>query len=185
MLIFAHTGITLGAATLAAGAANRREKTSWLASLSRYFDIRMLMIGSLLPDIIDKPVGQYFFVETFHNGRIFSHTLLFLVLLSAAGLIIYKTKHQIWMLSLAAGTLSHLVLDGMWGIPATFLWPLMGWRFSPIELTGLVGKMLDALVSDPVIYTSEIIGLAIILWFGITVIKRKQVGRLIKYGRLS
>src|SRR4030043_727323 len=102
MLLFAHPGITLGAATLIADAVNR--KPSWFASLSRYLDIRWLMVGSLLPDIIDKPVGQYFFRDTFNNGRIFSHTLLFFIVLTAIGFFLYKRHCHIWMLSLAAGT---------------------------------------------------------------------------------
>ena len=185
MLILAHTGIALGAATVIAGAVNnRRGKVSWLASLSKYLDIRFLLAGSLLPDIIDKSVGQYLFRETFNNGRIFSHTLLFFLLLSAIGFILYKTRRQVWMLSLAAGTLAHLVLDGMWGVPATLFWPFMGFAFNSVELTGWASGMLEAVVSDPFIYIPEIIGLVILLWFGVTVIRRKQVSSFIKHGRV-
>ena len=105
MFIFGHPGITLGAAvllngTLTKGApAHPKESldsslnmrgardypsgrmASWLASLANRIDIRVLLIGSLLPDIIDKPLGYLFFRETFSNVRIFSHTLLFLILL--------------------------------------------------------------------------------------------------------
>ena len=84
MLIFGHAGITLGAAVIVSSVAYNRksqdvEKRSNLSSLPAYLDIRLLLIGSLLPDIIDKPVGQLIFRETFSNGRIFSHTLLFLL----------------------------------------------------------------------------------------------------------
>lgn len=70
MLVLAHAGITLGTATLLAGVVKyrhepKRSRISWFTSLSKYIDIRILIIGSLLPDIIDKPVGQYFFQETF------------------------------------------------------------------------------------------------------------------------
>ena len=82
MLVLGHAGITLGAATLVAGALKSSHSSqvggiSWFILLGRYIDIRLLLVGSLLPDIIDKPIGQYFLVETFSNGRIFSHTLLF------------------------------------------------------------------------------------------------------------
>lgn len=184
MLVFGHVGLTLGAAAVVAGAVNRQEKTSWFVSLSKRVDIRLLAVGSLLPDIIDKPVGQYLFVETFHNGRIFSHSLLFLMLLSAFGFYLFKAYRQVWMLTLAAGTLTHLIFDGMWAIPGTFLWPLMGWKFSPIELEGLAGKILDGLVSNPMIFTSEIIGLAVVFWLCVTVIRRKQMGVLIRNGRI-
>src|SRR4030042_5426408 len=116
MLIFAHAGIALGAATLVAGVANKKQsshntKISWFASLSRYVDIRILLVGSLLPDIIDKPVWQYFFRETFSNGRIFSHTLLFFLVLAIAGYYLYRRYRQVWLLTLAAGAFSPLVPD--------------------------------------------------------------------------
>src|SRR4030043_267174 len=115
MLIFAHTGITLGAGSIIADTVNRRP--SWFASLSHYLDIRWLLVGSLLPDIIDKPVGQYLFRDTFNNGRIFSHTLLFLIVISAVGFLLLKKYRYKWMLALAAGTFAHLVLDEMWQVP--------------------------------------------------------------------
>ncbi len=186
MLLFAHTGLTLGAATIAAGVANRRSgKTPRFVSLSKYVDVRILMVGAMLPDIIDKPVGMYFFVNTFHNGRIFSHTLLFLLLLIGIGLVLYKTKRQVWMLTLAAGTFTHLIFDGMWGVPGTLLWPLYGWNFSSIEIEGFFGHIFKEVVSDPVIFTSEAIGLAIIIWYWVFAIQRKQLGAMLKTGRIS
>ncbi len=189
MLILGHVGITLGAATLLAGAANRRQATNiiripWLASLSRYLDIRLLLVGSLLPDIIDKPVGQYLFRETFNNGRIFSHTLLFLVLISAVGFYLFKRHRQAWMLPLAAGTLMHLILDEMWRAPATLFWPLMGVTFKKIELAAWVENIFQALFSDPKVYVPELIGLVILLWFGTALAGRKQIGIFIKHGRV-
>ncbi|MFC2026568.1 hypothetical protein ACFLUX_01165 [Chloroflexota bacterium] len=89
MLILGHAGITLGAAVLLSGAATvfrspipKQEKTavaspddplnqpeSWLTSLVRYVDIRLLLLGFLLPDIIGKPLGHIFFRETLSSGR--------------------------------------------------------------------------------------------------------------------
>ncbi len=185
MLLFAHTGIALGAATIVTGVVNRREKVSWLTSLSKYMDIRVLLVGSMLPDIIDKPVGMYFFRDTFQNGRIFSHTLLFLVVLTVIGFYLFKAHRQAWMLTLAAGTAMHLVLDGMWGVPGTFFWPLFGFQFSSIEVEGWARGIFEAIVSNPTIYISEAIGLFILIWFSVTVIKRKQVVAFLKTGRVS
>ncbi len=90
MLVFGHTGIALGAATLLAGVlgnsrcheTTRNEaiestpyhpqvvpnrKAWWLTLLGSHLDIRLLLVGSPLLDIIDKPVGQFFFRETFSN----------------------------------------------------------------------------------------------------------------------
>jgi inner membrane protein len=187
MLLLAHPGITLGVATIIAGVANHKQashstKISWFASLSRYVDIRILLVGSLLPDIIDKPIGQYFFRETFSNGRIFSHTLLFLIILAGIGFYLYKRHHQVWMLTLAAGTFFHLVLDGMWVDPATLFWPLLGLTFEKEDLLDL-SNILQKLVSDPGTYIPELTGLVILLWFGVGLFARKKVWAFIKYGK--
>jgi inner membrane protein len=186
MLLFAHVGITLGAATVISGVIDkRRENKSWLASLSKYLDIRFLLAGSILPDIIDKPVGWLFLKDLFSSGRIFSHTLLFLVLLAVIGAVLYKTKHQVWMLSLAVGTAFHLLLDGMWAIPGTLFWPLLGLHFSSRVVHGWLGWMFDVVFSNPAIYFAELIGLVLVSWFTLTVIGRKQVSRLLMTGWIS
>ena len=175
MLLFGHVGITLGAAAAVAGNVNRREKKSWFASLSKYLDIRLLVVGSLLPDIIDKPVGQYLFRNTFNNGRIFSHTLLFLVVISGVGFLIYKKQRRTWLLALAAGTFTHLLLDQMWQTPATLFWPVFGLAFPKVDLEGWAQGIFHAMFHDPAVYIPEIIGLAIVLWFAAYAIKRKQI----------
>jgi GTP-binding protein len=72
MLLFAHTGITLGTAKVMARAAGWREK-----GLPAQLDYRLVLIGSMLPDLIDKPLGGV--ILPLGNGRIYSHTLLFLL----------------------------------------------------------------------------------------------------------
>jgi len=186
LLLFGHVGVTLGAATLLAGAAkSRHTRISWLATLSRYLDIRFLLVGSLLPDIIDKPVGQYIFKDTFDNGRIFSHTLLFLVLLSAIGFYLYKRYRQVWMLALAAGTFAHLLLDEIWLTPRTLFWPLLGFTFEKIDLANWLSDIFHELFSKPAVYIPEAVGLAIMLWFVLVLVRRKRVGDFIKYGKVS
>ena len=39
-------------------------------------DLFLLVVGSLLPDIIDKPLGLILY-HGFGNGRLYAHTLLF------------------------------------------------------------------------------------------------------------
>ena len=188
MLILGHAGITLGAATLLAGAAESRHsspasKVSWFTHLSSYVDIRILLIGSLLPDIIDKPVGQYLFSETFSNGRIFSHSLLFLVLITAAGFYLYKRHRKVWLLTLAAGTLMHLILDRMWQAPRTLFWPFLGTNFDRIDLTNIVYNVLLEFLSNPALYIPEAVGMAILLWFGLELVKKRRIGTFFKYGK--
>jgi inner membrane protein len=190
MLILAHTGITLGAAAVIASTAKNRRliPKSWLSpfsALSGYLDIRLLLVGSVLPDIIDKPVGLYFFRESLGSGRIYAHTLLFLVLITIAGILLYRLRHQVWMLTLAVGTLMHLILDQMWSAPNTLFWPLLGFEFDKTDVTGWLSGILDKLQTNPEVYIPEIIGFMILLLFGLMLIFRKQMPEFIKNGRIQ
>ena len=204
MLVLGHAGITLGAATLLAGALQVRrlhkirdgltkavpvlerssgEKVSWFAYLGRCVDIRLLLVGSLLPDIIDKPVGQLFFRETFSQGRIFSHTLLFLVIITVAGYYLYKRRRAVWLLTLSFGTFLHLILDQIWNAPRTLFWPFGGATFAREDLTSWASNIFQAIMSNPGVYVPEAVGLVILLWFGLALVRRKKVGAFIKCGK--
>ena len=213
MLIFGHVGITLGAAITLSGLQSclnptnttQNEEGKPLSSLSRevrthtYFlinnssfmsminriDIRLLLIGSLLPDIIDKPIGQWLFKEYFGNGRIFSHTLLFLILITILGVFYYRHYGKTWFLSLSFGTFMHLILDQMWCTPRTLLWPILGLEFDGIDLTGWIGGMWQSLLTDPAIYIPELFGLFIIIWFFTTLLHMRTFYAFVRYGRIQ
>ena len=214
MLVFGHAGITLSAAVLLSGMlrsnrvsrATKKEairplsrsfskfettndfpnhKTSWLTPLVSRIDIRLLLIGSLLPDIIDKPIGLYFFRETFSNGRIFCHTLLFLILVTVTGLYFYRRRGKTWGLAFAFGTLTHLILDQMWRIPRTLLWPILGLNFERIDLSSWAANIFYALLTDPAVYMSELAGAVVLIWFTWVLLHRRKAYTFIKYGRIQ
>ena len=141
------------------------------------------MVGALLPDIIDKPVGLFFFSETFGHGRIFSHTLLFLILVALAGLCLYLRHNRGWMLVLAFGTFTHLLLDQMWLTPSTLFWPFFGFDFWRGDPAGWVPGILNALLTNPEVYVPELVGAAILLWFGLALVRRRKVRAFIRYGQ--
>ena len=213
MLIFGHIGITLGAAVLLNGALtkshtfltgmdelrgqstlspekpshqNRSSGTSsWLASLADHIDIRLLLIGSLLPDIIDKPIGRFFFAETFSNGRIFCHTLLFLTLLILGGLYLYWRHSKTWLLILSFGTFVHLILDGMWLKPQTLLWPLYGLQFEKGGcLKSWLRGMFYAFLDNPIMGVPEIAGAGIAIWFIWLLVHRGKLYAFIRNGQV-
>ncbi len=192
MLVLAHAGITLGTAgTLALVLKSRQPTqatavpTSWVTELGRKVDIRLLFVGSLLPDIIDKPVGQVFFRETFSDGRIFSHTLVFLTIISLVGLYLYRRYARTWLLALAFGTLSHLFLDDMWNSPHTLFWPFFGFAFERHNLSNWVANIWQALFTNPGTYLPELLGAAIILWFGVVLIRRRKLFAFIRRGQVE
>ena len=178
MLVFGHAGITLGAALLIGGPVFKHclkgktteitdkhsinhsgaqsennyrniKKASWLIALSNYVDIRLLLIASLLSDIIDKPIGVYLFKDTFDNGRIFSHTLLFFLLITIAGLLLYRYRQKNWLLVLSFGIFVHLILDEMWNYPHTLLWPLYGVEFDKRYLENWLATIFQYLMQKP------------------------------------
>ena len=152
-----------------------------------HVDYRFILLGALLPDLVDKPIGNFFFREIFNNGRIFSHTLLFLILCVLIATYFLLGKKQYWALFVAFGVLVHLLLDGMWYEPLTFYWPFLGWSFYKYD--GMtpgpwVQRMLLDLFTKPVIYVSEISGALIFIFFFIKVIVQKKVRAFIFHGIL-
>lgn len=213
MLVFGHAGLTLGIAALltrlvisshstgncefrintcchrsanATKILNRDEieQVSWVESLANYGDIRLLLVGSLLPDIIDKPVGQLFFRATFSNGRIFSHTILFLALISIIGFYLYQRHRKTWLLVLSFGTFTHLIFDQMWLTPHTLLWPLYGFAFERIEFTNWILKILHALFTNALAGIPEFAGIAILACFTILLVRRRRFFAFIRHGRV-
>jgi inner membrane protein len=210
MLVFGHIAIPLGAVILLNGAltrnqANRRvnesrgnpqpspeappqnhsssDTASRFASLINRIDMRLLIIGSLLPDIIDKPVGVFLFRDTFSNGRIFSHTLLFLILITLGGLYLYWRRNTLWLLVLSFGTFVHLILDQMWLTPQTLFWPLYGFSFPKTNLTHWTWDMFHALLTYPPVWISELAGAVIVGCFVWLLIRRGNLYAFIRNGR--
>ena len=127
------------------------------------------------------------FRETFNSGRIFSHTLLFLVAATVVGLIVKRYSGKTWGLALSLGTFSHLILDEMWVMPVTVLWPMFGIVFEKYEYE-IDNWMINAfygLLKDPKIYLSEITGFLLIVWFVWDLLHRRTIIRFLKDGRMN
>lgn len=214
MLLLGHTGITLGITILASAAFSRSYSTaaktngerkhldhprkvpssrnssaagrlSWISFLASHIDIRVLLIGSLLPDIIDKPLGHFFFRETLSNGRIICHTLLFLILITLAGLYRYKSRRRTSLLAVSFGTFTHLILDQMWRAPRTLFWPICGFTFDRMDLTDWLPNILHALMTDPQVYVPELAGTAVLVWCTLALVRKRQVFYFLKSGQVQ
>ena len=216
MLLFAHVGIALAAGILLDKSLIRSEpfsscliyqakspnklgnysapdcpsgkRTSPLTSVKNRLDYRFLLIGSLLPDLIDKPIGDVFFYQTFQNGRIFAHTLCFTIFLAILGAYVYKRWKKPWFLILSFGSAIHLILDKMWLNPRTLLWPIYGWSFAktdPVNFFEWLPEMFRALVTNASVYVPEIIGFGILAWFAAKFIRTGNVNAFIRNGLAS
>ena len=214
MLLFGHTGITLGTALLltkvlphrrfsrtpgneviesdsssiqvAERPGNLQEHlASWLVSLGNHIDIRVLLISSLLPDIIDKPVGYLFFRNAISTGKAFAHTFLFFLLFTVAGAYLYKKHGKTGLLAVSFGVFTHLIFDRMWRNPRTLFWPVYGVTFARGDVTTWIPNMLKGLMTDPQIYMPELVGAVILTWFLLTLVRRRKVFYFLRYGRVK
>ena len=180
MIFFGHLGITTGAFKI-------YEKVFYkerdLSSKS-LIDYRVVLVGAVLPDLIDKPIGAYLFRSTFHNSRIFAHTLTFSVILIFIGLyrLFKHSKDNILILGLC--TSIHLILDSMWLYPGILLWPYYGLRFPQRAEGNWLNSDIIRLVADPSYYLPEIIGFAIIAYCFWPLVKDRQIKSFISRGKL-
>lgn len=154
VLILGHAGISLGAAQLLERVVLKGR---------RGLDFRFLLVGSLLPDMIDKPVALFLFEDVFRSGRIMGHTLLFSLVLLGMGLWRYR-RGSAFLLSIGVGSLLHLVLDEMWRQPAVLWWPVLGWSLAG-EWTGDFFHKVWLLFLDPYVLATEVLGGLILAHF--------------------
>lgn len=206
MLFFAHCGITLGTvaaldyarrslhkpAQLAVGHDNptsaKASNPGHGASLNAV-DYRLVLLGGILPDVIDKPLGTLF-ASTFGSGRLFCHSLLFVLLITLFGLYLYR-RGKLWLLTIAFGCAIHLALDEMWLMPRTFVWPLYGLSFEKLDPESYVwsldyvGMLINWLFTDPHVLVPEIVGTVILLGLVWRLVRGKKVHHFIRVGTIG
>ncbi len=176
MIFFGHLGITTGVVKTYEKISNK-DKNS--------IDYRIVLIGSILPDLIDKPMGACFFRSTFHNSRIFAHTFLLSFSILALGSYFLYRYRKNNILLLGVSTSIHLILDSMWLYAGILFWPYYGLNFPERPEGNWAQSSLDRLVSDPSYYIPEIIGFGIILFYFIKICRGKQIKQFIKKGYIA
>lgn len=205
MLLLAHTGITLGIFNLLRRVFSRislniEEREILVRTGSPMFpprifsnpdppenykkwhiDYRFVLLGSVFPDVIDKPLGMILFAGMIANGRIYTHTFLVNLILVLVGIYLLKKK-KINFLMFSLCSCFHLVLDKMWLNSETLFWPLYGWGFPKEDISHWWENMLQSLLANPWAYVPEVIGAIILITFGLTLIKRKTVSEFLSKG---
>lgn len=122
-------------------------------------DLRMLIAGALLPNLLDKPIGLVLFQSHFESGRLYAHSLLFaatalfaVMLFTSRGSAARKR-----LIALPIGVLLHLVLD----LPLeneVLWWPFLGFDL-PTGDPATLGAIGDYLIDNPLVVAQEILGL--------------------------
>ncbi|MGQ0797580.1 MAG: metal-dependent hydrolase [Methanobacteriota archaeon] len=143
MYLLGHLGIGLGIA--------------WFASTKAKMpiDYRLILLGAILPDLIDKPLGYALGLES----RLWAHTLVFLGMILGFGAI---PRVRV-LLALGIGVATHILLDRMWNNPYVLLWPALGSAFPPDGVN--LWNIVSVLWQDPVVLGGELVGASILAAF--------------------
>jgi membrane-bound metal-dependent hydrolase YbcI (DUF457 family) len=92
----------------------------WYVFRDPRFDYRLLIVGSLLPDLVDGASGE---------ARL-AHSLLAPVTVLTAVMVVTAGRKPVrrLLLGLPIGMLLHLVFDGAFSSSTVFWWPFLGDR---------------------------------------------------------
>lgn len=112
----------------------------WFVFRDPAFDHRLLVVGSVLPAIVDAPFGGARVV----HSLTFAVGLLVLLMLATPG----RKPIRKMLLGLPIGVLLHLVFDGVWRDTRVFWWPFGGVGFDdaphPVWARGWWNLLLEA-----------------------------------------
>jgi inner membrane protein len=203
MWLFAHVGIPTGMVWLCNkatargqpdaasprqspdGARQSNDRVTAPAGIFSRVDYRLLMLGTILPDLIDKPLGAWILGDTLSDTRVYTHTMLFILLLAIVGTSIYLRTGKQGGLWLTFGCFTHLCLDQMWLNPRTLLWPIYGWSFQRMNLSNWLENGFSSLATKPTLYIPEIIGAIILALFFIEVLRQGKLSNLLRTGKVA
>jgi hypothetical protein len=144
--------------------------TAWLVFRDPSFDYRLLIVGAVLPDVIDAAFGG----AAVMHSVITSVVLLVVVMLAT----VHRRNLRRHLIALPIGTFLHLVFDGF-TTSQVFWWPFAGGSLGrhpvPVATRGWWNLML------------ELVGLAILAWgwrrFGLSDPGRRRL--FLREGRLD
>lgn len=145
--------------------------TTWVVALALQknnpklarIDYRLLAVGSMLPDLIDKPLAVSVFTEA-ETSQLVAHSI-FVHAVVLVGALLFRRKSLPYVLAFSG----HLILDRMWRHTETFWWPLFGWtvfwKFKSMNTPeSMVAVYLDIITRYPRVWIVELIGITTIMW---------------------
>jgi hypothetical protein len=143
----------------------------WLIFRDPAFDYRLVIVGALLPDVVDAAFG----------GAALLHSVLGGILLLVVVMVVTIGRRSLrrHLIALPIGTFLHLVFDGAFTTSQAFWWPLAGGSLAehplPVASRGWWNLLLEA------------IGLVILVWawrrFGRADARRRRL--FLRQGRLD
>jgi LexA-binding, inner membrane-associated putative hydrolase len=149
-------------------------------------DLRFLVVGAILPDIVDMALGTVLLAGTLATGELWFHTLIApTVYMIIVLLLTRRGRRRRAFMALGIGWLFHLLIDGMWTDPQIFFWPFFGWEI-PAGTAPYWHMAWDRAFSDPWRWIEELIGLGYLawLWLAVGLGDKERRQTLVHTGRL-
>ena len=120
----------------------------WFVFRDPRFDLRMLAIGALLPDIVDVWSGGTWVMHSVTASVV----VLALVMLATRG----RRPSRPMLLAVPIGMFMHLVFDGAFNRTENFWWPFAGTSFDGSSLPSVDRMALNVVL--------ELMGIAAVAW---------------------
>jgi hypothetical protein len=120
----------------------------WLVFRDPAIDLRLVVAGALLPDLVDVWFGGPRIMHTVAG----SVGLLAVVMAVTVGRRLLRRR----LLALPIGTFLHLVLDGAWTNTEVFWWPVFGLGFGDAALPSVARGWWNLPL--------EVAGAAVLIW---------------------
>ena len=120
----------------------------WLVFRDPAFDYRMVVVGALLPDLLDAPFG----------GARLAHTLLAAVAVLTVVMLATQGRRHLRrsLLAVPIGMFAHLLADAMWARTEHFWYPAFGG-----PLSGGLPSLEHGLA---ILLLEELAGFLIVAW---------------------
>jgi inner membrane protein len=129
----------------------------------RRIDYRFVLAGALLPDVVDGVLDA--FVYDGPSGRGAAHSLLVVIVVAVLVILGSRGERRLAVFGTPVGWLLHLVGDGMWNAPRTFLWPAFGTGFSPAPAEPYSWGLFTDPAGHLGTWGAELVGLLLLAWF--------------------
>lgn len=145
--------------------------TIWFVFRDPAFDYRFLILGALLPDVVDAVWGG---ARGFHSVSM-GVAILVVVMLATVG----RRARRKMLLGIPIGLLLHLIYDGAFADTSVFWWPFTGVAFAdarlPVVERGLFNVVLEAIGAS----------LCVVIWRRFHLGERDRRRRFVTSGQLA
>jgi len=150
-------------------------------------DYRLLIVGSVIPDLIDKPIGLWLAPDLVNGStRSGAHTLTFALVLLAVLSLAFRPRFSPNSLALGLGNAGHLLLDQMWRSSSVVLWPFLGWDFP--QRAGSISQYADSKLWDGLRFYAdppELMGAIVILALAVKLLRDRAARSFLRSGAVT